>query len=259
MNTKYLYFMPGLMLCLLGCQSLTTQQKLWLDEGKQAYEQQRYAIAIERLNAFLSEVDQVPQVPEALYIRALAAARSGKRDQAYSDLSRAAQLAPPESEVYWRVHVVLGTLHFEDRQWAAAAQAFAEAAANMPTQQPKDVVLFRLGVSRERLGEWELSRVAFRQLRDELPDSTFAKAARRRLQLNANHFAVQCGAFGKQENADNFALSLERAGLAPYIREEPRGRVMMHVVLVGRTTSYTDVQNMLEEVRDVVPDAVIWP
>jgi TolA-binding protein len=246
--------LPG----LAGCSGLTEQQRAWLAEGRQAFEQEQYTRAIQQLTRFLDEVQGKPETTEALYVRGMSHAKSGERAQAYNDLRRCVGVAS-NPDVGWRAQVVLGTLNFEDERWDAAGQAYGAAAKTMPSVPPMDAVLFRIGQCYERTGRWTEAQGSYRALVDHFPAGVNAAAARRRMQLNADHFAVQCGVFSQRENADRLRMNLEASGLEAYVRQEPRDQRTMYVVLVGRYTSYGVARQQLGAVRAHVRDAVLWP
>ncbi|MBU0639497.1 MAG: SPOR domain-containing protein [Planctomycetes bacterium] len=243
---------------LAGCNGLTEQQRMWLAEGSRAYDRQQYSRAIDKLTLFLSEVQDQPEVAQALYVRAMSAAQSGRRADAHADL-RACIEASQDVETTWRAYVVLGTLHFEDRRWQEASAAYAQAAELMPALPPADLVLYRLGICYERSGQWGRALLPYRRIVGGFPRSGVAEAARRRLVLKTDHFAIQCGAFSQRKNAENLVITLERQGLTPYIQPEQRTTKVMHVVLVGRYATYEEAQQNLSRVRQYVDDALLWP
>jgi len=248
----------GSLLMIGGCGELTQQQQVWLAEGQRAFENKQYPQAIRKLSMFLDEVHQQPEVTQALYIRGMSHALSGLRAEAYGDLRQCVS-GPEDPEVTWRAQVALGTLNFEDERWDDAGQAYGTAAKTMPVAAPLDTVLFHIGECYERTGRWSAAQASYRQLVDQLPRSNLADDARRRLQLEADHFAVQCGVFSRPENAGRQQSQLKENDVDAYVRRELRGGKTVYVVLVGRFTAYADARRQLAAVRAVVPDAVLWP
>lgn len=250
-----------LLATLSGCAGqLSQEQRMWLDRGRQCYEREDYGCAIDQLSRFLSQVDQGPEVAQALYIRGMSHAQAGLRPAAYADLRRCVAL-PGEQDVTWRSYIVLGTLHFEDQQWAEAARDLRAAVTRMPNVSPKDAVLYKRGLCYERSGHWSEAQGCYRDIATGFPGGRYAAVARRRLQLNADHFAIQCGAFRERDNAETLSRSLGREGLSAYVRRELRGRTALYVVLVGRYATYDDALRQLAMVRqfEIAKDAVLWP
>ncbi|MFQ5807528.1 MAG: SPOR domain-containing protein [Phycisphaerae bacterium] len=250
----------GLLLVLGGCANgLTEQQRLWLARGQDYYEHEDYTRAIDQLSRFLGEVREGPGVARALFVRGMSNAQAGHRAPAYADLRRCAA-TPADDEITWRAYLVLGTLHFEDRQWAQAAQKLRATAERMPTGPPKDTVLYRLGLCHERTGRWRAAAQFYSEITKSFSGGKYARAAYRRLRLNANHFAVQCGAFRGKNNAETLRDNLEGKGLRAYVRQEIGGRRPLYVVLVGRFADYDEALAQLAMIkRQFVPDAVLWP
>jgi tetratricopeptide (TPR) repeat protein len=249
----------GMLLLAAGCAGLTPEQRTWMADGEQAYEAQRYTDAVDRLTLVIDAVGpQRPEYARALYIRGMCRAQAGDRSGAYTDLRQCVANAAA-GDVVWRAYVVLGTLHFEDGKWADAMVAYRAASDRMPRQPPKDTVLFRLGLCYERLGKWRNARTAYAVLAEELPGGTFEAEARRKLNRNAEHFSIQAGVFSVGSNAEAHVSSLRQRNLPAYVRREVHNRVPRHVVLVGQYASYDEAVRQLGRVRQLAPDAVLWP
>ena len=250
-------------LCLAGCtQGVTREQRAWLDEGRGAYERQDYVRAIPSLDRFLSEAPPGSDTPEALYLRGMCRAQTGRRPDAYSDLHRAALLASKNTELAWRTYLVLGTLYFEDEKWDPAAQSYRAALERMPEPPapPRDHVLFRLGLCHERLGQWSFALRFYGDLARQFGSGPYAEGAQRRLELRTDHFAIQAGAFRTRANAENLVADLGRKGLHAAIHEESRNRTPIYIVLIGSYASYDEARSHLEMIkRNFVPQAVMWP
>ena len=241
-----------------GCSRLTVEQQDWLRQGQEAYEAKQYSRAIEQMGRFLeTELDQ-PETMKALYYKGLAEAYRGDRGTAMQDLRHATALAL-DPTMTWRAHVALGSMYFEDRKWSEAADAFANAAAIMPQQTPKDVVLYKQGLARERSGRWAEATAPYEQIIAEFPDGNLARTARRRLDTQADHFAVQVGEFAVPSNADNLVFRLEQEGLRPRIYPELSGPKTVYVVTIGRYSSFEDADAATARALERFPEAKVWP
>jgi tetratricopeptide (TPR) repeat protein len=245
-------------LVLPGCNSPSEHQRMYLVEGERAFREKQYERAANRLSVFLTEVKDRPETARALYVRGMARALSGQRAWAYADLRKAAAEST-DPQITWQAQAVLGILYFEDESWDLSARAFATAVQRMPAAPPKDALLYRIGLSHERAGRWPAALGAYRQIVSDLPRGVYAEAAERRLQLQADHFAVQCGVFLQAENANQLATRLQREGLRTYVRQEQRKGTSCYVVLEGRYNSYQEGNLALARVRGYVPEAVLWP
>jgi tetratricopeptide (TPR) repeat protein len=243
---------------LTGCSQLTVEQRQWLSDAKSAYEAKQYARSIEHAARFLEQVLDAPETAEALYYKGLSEAYSDRRREAYKDLQHAVTLDGPK-ELRWRAHAALGSLHFEDSEWEKAAEEFGIAAAIMPEAAPRDLILYRQGLARERSGDWPAAQAVYEQLIAEYHGSNSALAAERRLGARSDTFAVRVGEFAVPENADNFMFELQRQGLTPYLYRDRRGPKTVYVVLIGRYETQEEAERATEQLREFVPHASIWP
>lgn len=241
-----------------GCSQLTESQRATLDAGIQAYDKQNFTQSVDKLSHFLGEVKDRPESSRAAYVRGMSRIRLNQRADAYADL-RLATNAPGDPDSVWRAYVQLSTLYFEDGKYDAALRMAVAAEGRMPHQPPKDAMIYRQGICYERLGRWDDAKKPFRLASEQFPNSTFGKAAARRLAINARFFAVQCGAFSDPKNADVLRSRLSQAGFPVYLRPEPRGSSTSHVVLVGKYPTLNEALSQLTAVRRIVPDAVLWP
>lgn len=243
-----------------GCGPHETRQQITqLHAGRQAFDEQRYTEAVDQLSRVIDAAEpDATTLSEALYVRGMAHAQAGQRAEAYRDLVRCVATTH-STDIAWRAYVVLGTLHFEDEQWADAMVAFRAAADRMPNRPPKDLVLFRLGLCYERIGQWRNARTAYAELVRRFPDGTYGDAARRKLNRNADYFAIQAGVFSVERNAEQQVRRLREHNLPATMRREIHNRLPRNVVLVGRYATYEEARRQLGVVRQYVPDAVLWP
>lgn len=253
-----LILLPLVWVILPGCSRLTPEQSQWLHEAQVAYDSKQYSLTVEHTSRFLEQVLDEPETVRALYYKGLAEAYLGQREAACQDLGHAVTLTG-YPELRWRAHAALGTLHFEEEDWGAAADQFALAAAGMPKLPPRDVVLYRQGLALERAGRWSDAQAAYEQLFREFPESNIARAAQRRISAHTEHYAVNCGEFAVPMNADNFMFDLQRQGLEPYLYKEPRGNKTVYVVLIGRFQTREAAELAAERLRELTPDASVWP
>jgi len=247
-----------LWLTVAGCETLSARQRALLLEGERAFQAQDYRRSVEQLSAFIEQVPKRPETARAYYVRGMSRAKLGQRALAYADLEQAARQAP-QPELTWQPHAALGILHFEDENWETAARTLRQAVERMPDVAPKDALLYRIGLCCERSGRWATALTPYREIVSRFPRGAYAEAAQRRLRLQANHFAVQCGVFSRLENAQKLVADLKRQGLQTYVRQEPRPDGQYYVVLEGRYTSYSQALAALARVRGYIESAVLWP
>jgi len=253
-------FVVPLVLSLLavGCSSSRPDARLQLAVGERAFRDKHYAHADEQLTRFIEQAHGDPRLARALYVRGMARAMLGKRSQARGDLERAARESD-DPTVSWQPIAVLGVLSFEDEDWYTARRELTRAIDHMPDVPPKDALLYRVGLCEERTGRWKAAQATYRRIIAQFPRGAYREPAERRLQLEADHYAVQCGVFTRAENARRLASELAERGLRVYVRQERRGDALYHVVLEGRYTSHREATQALARVRGYVLGAVLWP
>lgn len=245
---------------LAGCaQNEAQQQADHLRAGEAAYARSSFNEAIHHLGQAEQNATNNTQRARALYHRGLSLLQSNRRQLAIADLTQAAQLAPPGDNIGWRAYLTLGTTHFEDQKWAAAADATTLALRSMPERHYRDEALWRLGLAQERCGRWTAAQQTFRVLATQYRGSRRAKVASRRNDLRADHFGVQCGVYSRSDLAEAQADSLRSYGFEVAVRRERRDGLERHVVVVGRYREYAAARVGLATVQQIVPGAVLWP
>jgi len=258
MRTRILLSITLPLLAAAGCGGVNERQRTWLAEGERAYQDKQPALAVDRLSDFLGAVQDGPESARARYVRGMALAQLGRRAAAYADLQRAVD-GSADPEVTWRANAALGVLCFEDENWTAAGRALAAATSEMPAEPPADAFLYRLGLCYERTGRWGDAQTVYRQLVSRFPSGRYAAVASRRVELRADHFAIQCGVFSQAPSADRLVAELRQQGLEAYVRPEVRNGQACRVVCVGRYATYREAIAELARVRGYVSNAVLWP
>ncbi len=255
------------LLCLLavglaGCnRELTREQRALLIAGEESFARADYPGTIGQLSRFLAQVNDDPTVARAAYVRGLARLRTGQRGEAAVDLSRAAR-GGGDPDAVWRARVALGTLYFEDARWRDAIVQLEAVVDRMPSSEGRDAALFRLAVCYEKVAQPREARALFQRVVSEYSGGPYREEARRRLAGAASAapagggaFALQCGAFSLERNADELARRLRGRGFSAYARREPRGVGHVHVVYVGDYSSRTEAERNLLAVRPHAGDA----
>ena len=112
---------------------------------------------------------------------------------------------------------------------------------------------------RERTGRWREAQESYQRINLQFPDGRYAAHAQRRIDLRADHFAIQMGVFTNRRNADRLVTELRQQEVGAYVHEELRSGVHYFVVLVGRHDTYEEVISALGRMKGYVRKAVIWP
>jgi tetratricopeptide (TPR) repeat protein len=247
----------------VGCPEPASTDIQLLEEGRRAYDAKQYDRAIEILTRFINAGTDREQLAVALYTRGAAEAAGAqpgtpRRQRAYADVQRAAA-SSSDPTLQWRAAALLGTMYFEDEQWASAIAQYRTAIERMPKASPMDMLLYRQGLCLERTNRWSEARTVFQWIVNEFTGGPYAAAALRRIALNADHFAIQCGVFAEKRNAEKLAADLRAKGYSADVRPELIERRTKQVVFVGRFTDYAEALRELARVKASIPDAVLWP
>lgn len=225
-----------------------------LKEANEAYRQGDDSATVARTDEFLTSYSGTNAAGEAFYLRGLAKARQRDRVAARKDFEQALQ-SERRNDLVPLAQVALGNLLFEQWQLEPAAGYYAAAVDALPNQSPKDVVLYRLGQCKARLGNWRDARQYFSQVIHLFSDSPLEPAARR--YFAADGYRIQCGAFSSFSNAHQQVEFLRQNSLQAEQRLDVNGR--FHLVQVGHYDSYAEARSALRRVLGVVDSAIIVP
>lgn len=249
------------LLSLVGCASPAPkppEHHQLLQAAETAFDAKRYTEADRKVTDFLRKTPTGKYRARAFYVRGMCNAQMGRRQQARADLLECVRMKSDLSST-WRAYTVLGTLAYEDQDWTRAADYLEAAAHRSPLDPPKDAILWRLGQSRERQGRWSAALPHYDTLLREFPRSQFASAAKRRLRLRADHFAIQVGSFAQLQNARNLQSNLARENLRTEIVSDVQDQGSRYLVLVGRYLTYEEAARALPVVQQWESRAFIWP
>lgn len=249
----------GVLAALLsGCTQLTPQARQALMDADGLYRSGKYAPAKRALDGWLADNGAAPESAEGYYLRGLCQLKMKDRSAGRADLERARQHTQrPELKSY--AATTLGCMAFEDGQYDQAAMLLTEAVAKLPAKPPLDVVLFRLGVSQQRIGQWAASRESFSRDATAVPHSPLLLAARRKLNWPDEHFSIQCGAFKAVGNARKAVSDLRTKGFDASQHADGRTGGGIYRVYVGRYPTWVDASRALARVRATGRDAMIVP
>jgi tetratricopeptide (TPR) repeat protein len=248
----------GLLLICLGCTQFPEQARRSIVEGTRAYEGRQYAAAAAALDAVIRDHPAARESAEAYYVRALCRIRQGRPADARSDLDRCLDLSI-RPDLTARAWATRGAVEYDAGAWDRAAEMFEKALRDLPEQPPTDQVRYRCGTALQRLGRWDDARAMYAALLHHYPDSPHASEARRRFSWNRAYFAIQCGAFANESQAD--ALLGKIRSVLPDTRRESEARMNrpMFLVYAGRYPTYVEAERGLPQVRKHVPGAFIVP
>lgn len=257
--TTFLGFAAALM---SGCAS-DDKTKENLSSGYSALEEKQYDQAIARADAQLQKEPRGPAAAEALYLRGraleqkpvsapqearanLIAARSS-----YGDALR--NSPSPKLESYIRTSNANCAYFLDD--YSTAASEWTAVYEKLEDPATRAWVLYRVGICRQRQGQFDLADQIFAQVQKDYPNTVPAKRAQEH--HGARGFTVQFATFANPSSADGAVNTLRREGVMPSTEFDPMRKTT--VVRVGPMQSYQQALALKQRYSDRYPDAMILP
>ena len=250
-----------ILLSLLGCNG-DNSAKQELTEGYSSLDARQYDQAISQADEFLQHTPAGPGSAEALYLkgRALEQKPAGSVSESRANLQSAREAyidalqrnPSPQLEAY--IYTSLANVAYSQDDYAAAATNWTIAYGKLDDPGIKSWVLYRIGLCRQRLGDFADADVAFQSVQSLYPNSP---AAQRSLEhQGVRGFSVQMATFATASTADSAILSLRSQGVLASKKLDTRGR---SVVMVGPLASYQQAQSIKMRYASAYPNAIILP
>lgn len=233
-----------------GCHhSRTAQSPYRLAVAKRLYEQRQYHQAQDTLSNFILESgSDRTTLCEAYYLRGLCFRHQGASydTKAKQDFTKAITRSC-HPMIKGLAHVGLGHIHFEQglASLTKAKYHYLTALNQLDDAAPKDAVLYRVGVTLQRLGYWSQADRYFLRCVHHFPSSKFAGQAKRR--VGAKIFRLQIGAFSDLKRAQQNVKSLSGTGFQFDSTLETHDRKTLYYVRTGRYTTYQMALSQLDK------------
>jgi TolA-binding protein len=240
------------------------EQRVVLDAGYQALENQQYNEAIAKADEFLSGQPHGPGSAEALYLKGRGFEGKNAAGVAADDAKKNLQEARtsyiealdqnPKQPLESYIHASLGNVaYFQDDYQTALGQLNA-AYDKLDSDDVKAWTLYRIGLSQQRLAQFARADQTFASVQQFHPNSVPAQRAREH--QGARAFYVQLATFASPVTADNAAADLRRQGVPANRVSDTQGRAMLRV---GPIASYSQAQYFKNRFAEKYPDAIILP
>lgn len=258
-----------LTLLAVGCTSgNSVQSRQELRAGYDSLAQQDYNAAMTAADQFIREhPNSGPGTAEALYLqgrvyeqRAIAADSAGRETEARGDLQYArgtyehALTLNPNPQVAALLHAGVANVAYFQEDYPAAMQQWAQSYDGLADDDAKAWVLYRIGVSQQRLGWFGQADKNFALVRQKYPRSEPAQRAAGH--IGATGFYVQVGAYTDAGNADRTTASLQSQGFRATKATEPGGK---QAVRVGPAQTYAQAKSLRSRLLAAFPGALIEP
>jgi tetratricopeptide (TPR) repeat protein len=221
------------------------------------YRAGQYREARRELTTVIQAHPDSPEIAEAYYLRGLCEIRLDDRSGGRKDLLTAASKGQ-RRDLRAKADATLGIMAYEDEAWNEAVRHLNQAVRGLPPEPPSDELLLRLATAQQRTGRWRDAKMTFRRVVAEFGQRPAGAAARRKESWPYEAFSIQSGAFRSEDNARKQAGKLRKAGLqATYRRDAYTSG--LHVVYVGRYSTWQQAKGQLAQVQRVVAKAIIVP
>jgi tetratricopeptide (TPR) repeat protein len=218
--------------------------------------------AISDAQSYLRSQPTGPQAAEAWYFQGRGfemktASNPGDIDRnlfdAHSCYLKALEQSPP-SPLEGDIRASLSNVaYFQDEY----PEAIREATAAIPlvsSPQTKSFLLFRIGVSQQRLGLWTDADLTFHQVEQKYPGTPLAEAARDH--EGQKEFYVQLATYDTRDTADRALTTLRSSGVILSERTDAKG---ITVVDKGPYATYSEAKKVKDELVKTFPSALIVP
>lgn len=251
----------GAAIVLSGCDA-EQKAKSDLRAGYASLESHDYNAAIARADAYLQRTPSGAGSAEALYLRgrALEQRSASSRQEVLSNLqgARAAyiealgQRPSPRLESY--LHTSLANVAYFQDDFETAINEWTIAYDKLEDENVKSWVLYRIGLCRQRSGQFADADAVFKAVQERYPNTVPAQRAKEK--QGARGFSVQLATFANSASADSAIGALRQEGVMATKQPDAKGR---SVVLVGPLPSYQQATAIKQRYASKYPDALVVP
>jgi TolA-binding protein len=222
----------------------------------------QYDEAISRADDQLARTPAGAGSSEALYLRGRTLELRVKKteDDARNDFTAARQAyiealqAKPTPDLEPLIRAGLANVAYWQDDYPTAIQEWTTAYGKLSNNDADPFILYRIGLSQQRLGQFDLADKTFAAVQQRYPMTEAADRARGHTGFRS--FAVQLATFASSQSADAAVTDLRRQGVTPTRLIDPRGR---HVIGVGSLPNYAAALQVKSRFASKYPDAVIVP
>ncbi len=245
----------------LGCANAKDQQNL--KEGYSALDQKNYEKAIAAADDYLQKYPTGNGAAEAAYLRGRAfeqrvkisdAEAQANLREARASYEKALTLAPSR-QLEGYIRASLGNVSYWMNDFGAAEVNWRAAYELLEPGDLKMWVLYRMGLSQQRLGKWEVADETFALVEKDYPRTE--PAIRSAAHRGARAFYVQVAAFSSPQPAEKLAQALRSQGY-PAGRYEKKEKGLQ-LVMAGPLKRYEEAVAMRNRLGGQYRDAVIVP
>ena len=246
-----------MVMAVVGCNGgkLSPEAQRQLQLGVTSYEQGNIDQSIQRLDTFLAEYGGLRNADEGYYYRGLAHYELGHVNQANRDFTEALDRTR-RADMRSRARLALGVLAYDEGDMTTAEGQLRKSLEGLDrSQPPTDRILYHLGASLQRLGQWDEADRYFNELIRSFPSTKLASQASRR--VHAGYWTVQVGAFRNADGARTLVSQLRSGGHDAFQWPEHLDGEMHYFVRVGKHQTYAAAAETLPALREESAEAFL--
>jgi TolA-binding protein len=251
----------AIIFAMIGCNS-DNNTKDNLGAGYSALESQNYEEAMARADEQLTQSPSGSTAAEALYLKGRALEQKTFNSQteareAYTHARDAYQQAlaqQPSPALEARLHAGVANTSYWLDDYSTAVAEWSHAIEGFDDPAVKSYMLYRIGLSQQRLGNFAMADQTFGRVQQEFPGTDAASRAREHQGYKG--FTVQLATFANPASADAEVSKLQKQGIMPGKSRNAQGNT---IVSIGPVPSYSQALDMKRRFSSTYPQAVILP
>lgn len=210
----------------------------------------------------LTEMPSTPRAAEVHYLKGRAyeakvASSPGEQRQnlalamgAYDEALKHS----PDNRLSGRIYSGVANVCYWQDDYSNAWRNWVKAFDLTDEPETKSYILYRIGLSQQRLGRFDEADKTYAAVIQEYPQSDAARRAAQK--RGARGFGVQVATFASPQTADNAMNTLRREGFVPSKSATTSGNTVVTVTPFG---SYQQAQAAKMRLAGLFPDAVVVP
>jgi TolA-binding protein len=260
-NGVRLIFVAMVFALAFGC-GVDPKDRDALNAGFQALDQRQYDQAIQQSDEYLQTNSKGEGAAEAYYLRGQAfeqrEAPSYREARANYEAARnsynAALDLKPSTKLEGELHTGLGNVAYWTDDYAAAYQEWQKASELLEDPARKAYVVYRMGLSMQRLNRFEDADRLFAQVQQQYPGSE--AAGRAKAKQGVRGFMIQLATYGNPSSADAAMQQLGKLGIRAGKIKNDKNQT---IVSIGPVSTYQQAQQIKSRFAQQYPDALILP
>jgi outer membrane protein assembly factor BamD (BamD/ComL family) len=253
----------ALLISIVGCNSENNANNADnLSSGYRALDSQQYDDAMNHADQQLNDAPSGANAAEALYLKGRALEQKTVSSQAEAkenflqarDAYQQALQQEPSPALEGRLHAGIANTSYWLDDYSTAVAEWSTALSSFDDPAIKSFMLYRIGLSQQRLGNFSMADQTFANVQQQFPGTDAAKRAHEHQGYHG--FTVQLATFANSASADAELKRVQQQGVVATQSRNAQGNA---VISVGPVASYPQAQDLKKRFASMYPQAVILP